>query len=131
MFLSDVTCFGVVTFLSIFLPYCPRPALLHFALPPLPWSTSPRLGDMELVAKKRPKTTQPRQCTLDQKSRQDRPEWPPDPNRETEEKRSKKKRTPNQECGPRVLRAEILIIHLLSNMAGSAADGSTFFCLTA
>ena len=25
MFLSDVTCFGVVTFLSIFPPYCPRP----------------------------------------------------------------------------------------------------------
>ena len=41
----------------------------------------------------------------------------------------KKKRTSNQECGPRVLRAEILIIQPLSNMAGSAADRSTFFLL--
>ena len=42
---------------------------------------------------------------------------------------SKKKRTSNQECGPRVLRAEILIIQPLSNVAGSAADRSTFFLL--
>ena len=42
---------------------------------------------------------------------------------------SKKKPTSNRECGPRVLRADILIIQRLSNMAGSAADRSTFFLL--
>ena len=42
---------------------------------------------------------------------------------------SKKKRTSNQEGGPRVLRAELLIIHPLPNVAGSAADRSTFFLL--
>ena len=34
----------------------------------------------------------------------------------------KKKRTSNQEGGSRVLRGELLIIHPLPNVAGSAAD---------
>ena len=42
---------------------------------------------------------------------------------------SKKKRTSNQEGGPRVLRGGLLIIHPLPNVAGSAADKSTFFLL--
>ena len=42
---------------------------------------------------------------------------------------TKKKRTSNQEGGPRVLRSGLLIIHLLPNVAGSAADRSTFFLL--
>ena len=42
---------------------------------------------------------------------------------------SKKKRTSNQEGGPRVLRGGLLIIHPLPNVAGSAADRSTFFLL--
>ena len=41
----------------------------------------------------------------------------------------KKKRTSNQEGGPRVLRGGLLIIHPLPNVAGSAADRSTFFLL--
>ena len=41
----------------------------------------------------------------------------------------KKKRTSNQEGGPRVLRSGLLIIYLLPNVAGSAADRSTFFLL--
>ena len=42
---------------------------------------------------------------------------------------SRKKRTSNQEGGPRVLRGGLLIIHPLPNVAGSAADRSTFFLL--
>ena len=42
---------------------------------------------------------------------------------------TKKKRTSNQEIGPRVLRGRLLIIHPLPNVAGSAADRSTFFLL--
>ena len=41
----------------------------------------------------------------------------------------KKKRTSNQEGGPRVLGSRLLIIHPLPHMAGSAADRSTFFLL--
>ena len=41
----------------------------------------------------------------------------------------KKKRTSNQEGGPPVLRGGLLIIHPLPNVAGSAADRSTFFLL--
>ena len=40
-----------------------------------------------------------------------------------------KKRTANQEGGPRVLRGELLIVHPLPNVAGSAADMATFFLL--
>ena len=40
-----------------------------------------------------------------------------------------KKRTANQEGGPRVLRGEIPIVHPLPNVAGSAADRSTSFLL--
>ena len=40
-----------------------------------------------------------------------------------------KKRTSNQEGGPRVLRGGLLIIHPLPSVAGSAADRSTFFLL--
>ena len=40
-----------------------------------------------------------------------------------------KKRTANQEGGPRVLRGGLLIVHLLSNVAGSAVDIATFFLL--
>ena len=42
---------------------------------------------------------------------------------------SKKKRTSNQEGGLRVLRGGLLTIHPLPNVAGSAADRSTFFLL--
>ena len=42
---------------------------------------------------------------------------------------TKKKRTSNQEGGPRVLKNGLLIIHLLPIVAGSAADRSTFFLL--
>jgi hypothetical protein len=42
---------------------------------------------------------------------------------------TKKKRTSNQEGGPRVLRGRLLIIHPLPNVTGSAADRSTFFLL--
>ena len=42
----------------------------------------------------------------------------------------KKKRTSNQEGGPpQMLRGELLIIQHLPNVAGSAADRSTFFLL--
>ena len=40
-----------------------------------------------------------------------------------------KKRISNQEGGPRVLRGGLLTIQPLSNVAGSAADRSTFFLL--
>ena len=40
-----------------------------------------------------------------------------------------KKRTAKQEGGPRVLRGGLLIVHPLPNVAGSAADRSTFFLL--
>ena len=39
------------------------------------------------------------------------------------------KRTLNQEGGLRVLKGRLLIIHLLPDVAGSAADRSTFFLL--
>ena len=39
------------------------------------------------------------------------------------------KRTANQEGGPRVLRGGLLIVHLLSNVAGSAVDIAIFFLL--
>ena len=42
---------------------------------------------------------------------------------------NKKKRTSNQEGGPRVLRGGLLITHPLPSVAGSAADRSTFFLL--
>ena len=42
---------------------------------------------------------------------------------------SKKKRISNQEGGPRVLRGGLLIVYPLPNVAGSAADRSTFFLL--
>ena len=42
---------------------------------------------------------------------------------------TKKKRTWNQEGGPRVLKSGLLIIYLLPNVAGSAADRSTFLLL--
>ena len=42
---------------------------------------------------------------------------------------TKKKRTSNQEGGPRVPRSRLLIIHPLPNVAGSAADRSTFLLL--
>ena len=41
----------------------------------------------------------------------------------------KKKRTSNQEGGPRVLRGGLMIIHPLPNMAGSATERSAFFLL--
>ena len=41
----------------------------------------------------------------------------------------KKKRTSNQEGGSRVLRGGLLIIHPLPNVAGSAAERSTFVLL--
>ena len=41
----------------------------------------------------------------------------------------KKKRTSNQEGGPRVLGSRLLIIHPLPNVTDSAADRSTFFLL--
>jgi hypothetical protein len=41
----------------------------------------------------------------------------------------KKKRTSNQEGGPRVLRGGLLIICTLPNAAVSAADRSTFFLI--
>ena len=42
---------------------------------------------------------------------------------------NKKKRTSNQEGGPRVLSGKLLIIHLLPKVSGSAADRSSFFWL--
>jgi len=42
---------------------------------------------------------------------------------------TKKKRTWNQEGGPRVLRGTLLITHPLPSVAGSAADRSTLFLL--
>ena len=41
----------------------------------------------------------------------------------------KQKQTSNQEGGPPVFRGGLLIIHPLPNVAGSAADRSTFFLL--
>ena len=42
---------------------------------------------------------------------------------------TKKKRTSNQEGGPRVPRSRLLIIHPPPNVTGSAADRATFFSL--